>query len=131
MTINLLYALPRTPLWRRLEQEERLVLDDPARESNVDFLMPYDQVVEMWRQCIATAYEPEFLYERFAYHLEHTRPNRITVPNSSARVNWPNIKRGLTIMGNILVRVGPIRVLSPNLLEIGLASAQVRAGLKA
>ena len=106
LTINLLYALPKTPLWRRLEQEGRLVLDDPTRESNVDFLMPYEEVVEMWQNCIAKAYEPEFLYERFAHYLENTRPNRIQLPNNSARVTWPNIKRGLTIMGNILLRIG-------------------------
>ncbi len=78
LTINLLHALPRTPLWRRLEAEERLVFDE-SRESNVEFLMPYEQVIEMWRRCITTAYEPEFLYQRFAYNMEHTYPNRSAV----------------------------------------------------
>ncbi|KAB8315291.1 DUF4070 domain-containing protein [Tolypothrix campylonemoides VB511288] len=105
LTINLLHALPKTPLWRRLELEGRLVLDE-NRESNVDFLMPYEQVVEMWRRCITTAYEPEFLYQRFAYNIEHTYPNRIKVPNSPARTSWANIRKGLTMLTNILVRVG-------------------------
>ena len=105
LTINLLQALPRTPLWRRLEQEGRL-LGDPNRESNVDFLMPYEQVVEMWQKCITTAYEPEFLYERFAYNIQHTYKNRIPVPNSPARVSKANIKKGLTYLSNILLRVG-------------------------
>ncbi|MBZ8181640.1 B12-binding domain-containing radical SAM protein [Oscillatoria salina] len=105
LTINLLHALPRTPLWRRLEQEGRLVFDE-NRESNVDFLMPYEDVVEMWRRCITTAYEPEFLYQRFAYNLEHTYPNRIKVPNSPARTSPANIRKGLTILANLLVRVG-------------------------
>ncbi|MDX2100108.1 MAG: B12-binding domain-containing radical SAM protein [Leptolyngbyaceae cyanobacterium bins.59] len=105
LTINLLHALPRTPLWRRLEQEGRLVFDE-NRESNVEFLLPYEQVVEMWQRCITTAYEPEFLYQRFAYQMEHTYPNRIAVPNSPARTSWANIRKGLTIMGNILLRVG-------------------------
>jgi len=105
LTINLLHALPRTPLWRRLELEERLVVDE-NRESNVEFLMPYEQVVEMWRRCISTAYEPEFLYQRFAYNIEHTYCNRIEVPNSPARVSWANIRKGLTLLGNILLRVG-------------------------
>jgi hypothetical protein len=30
--------------------EDRLVFDE-NRESNVEFLMPYEQVVEMWRRC--------------------------------------------------------------------------------
>ena len=105
LTINLLHALPRTPLWRRLELEERLIFDE-SRESNVEFLMPYEQVVEMWRHCITTAYEPEFLYQRFAYNIEHTYSNRIEVPNSPARVSWANIRKGLSLLGNILLRVG-------------------------
>lgn len=105
LTINLLHALPRTPLWRRLEQEGRLVFDE-NRESNVDFLMPYEQVIEMWRRCITTAYEPEFLYQRFAYNMEHTYPNRINVPNSPARTSPANIRKGLRILANILIRVG-------------------------
>ena len=105
LTINLLHALPRTPLWRRLEQEGRLVFDE-SLESNVEFLMPYEQVINMWRRCITTAYEPEFLYQRFAYNMEHTYPNRIEVPNSPARTSWSNIRKGLTILSNILLRVG-------------------------
>ncbi|HEY9725937.1 MAG TPA: B12-binding domain-containing radical SAM protein [Chroococcales cyanobacterium] len=105
LTINLLHALPKTPLWRRLEQEGRLVFDE-NRDSNVEFLMPYEQVVEMWRRCITTAYEPEFLYQRFAYNMEHTYPNRIEPPNSPARVSKENIRKGLTLLTNILLRVG-------------------------
>ncbi|BAZ24053.1 radical SAM domain-containing protein [Kalymmatonema gypsitolerans NIES-4073] len=105
LTINLLHALPKTPLWHRLEQEGRLIFDE-NRESNIEFLMPYEQVVEMWRRCITTAYEPEFLYQRFAYNMEHTYPNRIKVPNSPARTSWANIRKGLTILTNILLRVG-------------------------
>ncbi|KYC41432.1 radical SAM protein [Scytonema hofmannii PCC 7110] len=105
LTINLLYALPKTPLWRRLEQEGRLVFED-NRESNIQFLMPYEQVINMWRRCITVAYEPEFLYQRFAYNMQHTYPNRIKVPNSPARTSWKNIKKGLTILLNIILRVG-------------------------
>lgn len=105
LTINLLYALPKTPLWRRLEAEGRLNFE-PGRESNVDFLLPYEKVVEMWQRCITTAYAPEFLYERFRYQCEHTYPNRIKVPNSPARVSKDNIRKGLTMLSNILLRVG-------------------------
>ncbi|MEC4814722.1 MAG: B12-binding domain-containing radical SAM protein [Scytonema sp. PMC 1069.18] len=105
LTINLLYALPKTPLWRRLEQEGRIVLDE-GRESNIEFLMPYEQVLEMWRRCITTAYEPEFLYQRFAHNMEHTYPNRIKVPKSPARTSWKNIRKGLFILANILIHVG-------------------------
>ena len=36
LTINLLQALPKTPLWDRLERENRLI-DDESRDSNVAF----------------------------------------------------------------------------------------------
>jgi hypothetical protein len=58
LTINLLQALPRTPLWDRLERAGRIDAD-PTRESNVRFLRPYDEVVSMWRRCIAYANDPE------------------------------------------------------------------------
>jgi hopanoid C-2 methylase len=107
LTINLLYALPKTALWARLEKEDRLWLDDDeTRESNVKFLMPYEQVVEMWRRVITTAYSPEFLYERYQYQVNFTYANRIVPPNSPARVNWPNIKKALIMMSNILIRMG-------------------------
>lgn len=105
LTINLLYALPKTPLWRRLEAEGRLVFDE-GRESNVEFLMPYEEVVAMWQRCITTVYEPEFLYQRFDYQCEHTYRNRIKPPNSAARVNRKNIRRGLTMLSKIMLRAG-------------------------
>ena len=53
LTINLLQALPRTPLWDRLKRDGRLIADDTGLESNVQFLLPYDEVVAGWRRCIA------------------------------------------------------------------------------
>ena len=57
LTINLLQALPKTPLWDRLKRDGRLS-EDGARESNVVFLRPHDDVVEMWRRSIAYANDP-------------------------------------------------------------------------
>jgi radical SAM superfamily enzyme YgiQ (UPF0313 family) len=105
LTINLLQALPRTPLYRRLEAEGRLV-DVPGRESNVEFKLPYEQMVAMWRRTFTAAYQPEAIYRRFEYHLEHVFPNRITPPNSKQRVNARNIRTALRIFANLLVRVG-------------------------
>ncbi len=58
LTINLLQALPQTPLWDRLARENRLIEDD-SRDSNVDFLLPYDQVVNSWKKCMEVAFQPE------------------------------------------------------------------------
>ena len=105
LTINLLQALPRTPLYRRLEAEGRLV-DQPGRESNVEFKLPYDEMIAMWRRTFTTAYTPDAIYRRFAYHVEHVFPKRITPPNSKQRVNARNIRTALRILGNLFVRVG-------------------------
>ncbi len=57
LTINLLQALPQTPLWDRLEREGRLIHDE-GRDSNVDFRLPYEQVISSWRKCMEIAYQP-------------------------------------------------------------------------
>ena len=41
-TLNILYALPKTPLYNRLEKAGRIVSDE-GRDSNVKFLRPYDE----------------------------------------------------------------------------------------
>lgn len=105
LTINLLYALPKTPLWNRLQAEGRIV-SETGRESNIEFLIPYEEVLAMWDRCITAAYEPNFLYERFAYQCQHTYANRIKVPNSPARTSPDKIRRGLTMLAKILLRVG-------------------------
>jgi radical SAM superfamily enzyme YgiQ (UPF0313 family) len=105
LTINILYALPKTPLWRRLEADGRL-LPDGVRESNVVFLMPYETVIGMWRECIAAAYAPEAVYERFAHNAVHTYPNRKDIPTSPQRASWSNVMMGFGLLGRILWRIG-------------------------
>ncbi len=105
LTINILYALPRTPLWRRLEVEGRL-LPDEGRESNIAFRMPYASVLEMWLRCITTAYAPAAVYERYAYNVAHTFPNRFPFPTNAQRASWPNVLMGFAILGRLFWRVG-------------------------
>lgn len=105
LTINLLQALPRTPLWDRLKRENRLI-EREDRDSNVDFRLPYDQVVSMWRSTMAKAYTPEALFARFEHNVRACYPNRLQPPNSRQRVSWPNIKRGLTMLAKIIWHLG-------------------------
>ncbi len=105
LTINLLQALPKTPLWDRLERENRLVHDE-GRDSNVDFVLPYDQVVNSWKKCMETAYEPEKLFARYKYQCEYTYANRIKVPVSPEKKSWVNIRRGLIMLRNVFWKVG-------------------------
>lgn len=104
LTINLLQALPKTPLWERLEKTGRLD-HDPGLESNVRFLMPYDEVVAAWKRCIAHAYTPEHLFTRFIHQMDSTYANRIKVPVRS-QLTLANLRRGLVLGFNIALRVG-------------------------
>src|ERR1700723_177474 len=76
LTINLLQALPKTPLWDRLKRENRLI-EDEGRDSNVDFRLPYEDVVMTWRACMGSAYQPDKLLERYEYQIRETYPNQI------------------------------------------------------
>jgi hopanoid C-2 methylase len=104
LTMNLLQALPKTALWDRLARDGRLV-EDGGRESNVRFLRPYDEVVATWRRCIEYAYDPERLYARFTHQIEATYANRLVTPGG-ARMTRSNLKRGATLLANLLIRVG-------------------------
>jgi radical SAM superfamily enzyme YgiQ (UPF0313 family) len=108
LTINILYALPKTPLWRRLEAEGRLLdgADGHGRESNVDFRLPYDTVRDMWRRCIREAYAPEAVYARFAHNIAHTFARRKPYPLNPQRASWANVRLGLGILARLIWRVG-------------------------
>jgi hypothetical protein len=105
LTINLLQALPKTPLWDRLATAGRLS-PDAGRESNVVFMRPYGEVLDSWHEAIGHAYTPEALFERFAWNLRHTYPNRIAAPLSRARLNARNLRRAAIMLAKIFVRMG-------------------------
>lgn len=102
LTINLLYALPRTPLYRRLESEGRLE-QDLSKVSNVRFKMPYEDVIRMWNHCISEAYDPANLLRRFAYQAEITFPNRLCPPRKASP---SQILFGMRILARVLWQVG-------------------------
>jgi radical SAM superfamily enzyme YgiQ (UPF0313 family) len=105
LTINLLQALPRTPLWDRLEREGRLI-EDEDRESNVGFLMPYDELLAIWRDTMKRAYTPEAVFARYDHQLSHTFPNRITVPQRLSDIPRKTLLRGLRVLGAVLWQLG-------------------------
>jgi radical SAM superfamily enzyme YgiQ (UPF0313 family) len=106
VTINLLQALPRTPLYDRLKREDRIVEEEDGRESNVAFRRPYDQVIKGWRDSMAKAYAPKAVFARFVHQVAATYPNRLKPPASPQRASWKNIRRGLTMLSKIFWRVG-------------------------
>ena len=103
LTINLLQALPKTPLWDRLAKADRID-DNPELESNVRFLRPYDEIVAAWRRCIAHAYTPENLLDRFVHQMDATYRHRITTP-ARTRLTRANLTRGVVLGGNIIWRI--------------------------
>ena len=104
LTINLLQALPKTPLWDRLNAAGRID-DDPARESNVRFVRPYEEVVAMWQRCIAHAYDPERLFARLRHQVDATYANRFETP-ARGKLKWANISFGLVMAFRVILRIG-------------------------
>jgi hopanoid C-2 methylase len=105
MTVNLLYALPKTPLYDRLKREDR-ILDDPSRDSNIVFKEPHETVVERWRHVIAQLYEPSRLYNRFLSQCNSTYPNRRAFRKAWKRLTVANVRRAASILGRITWHVG-------------------------
>ena len=105
LTINLLQALPKTPLHARLLAAGRID-DSGARDSNVVFARPYDEVLSDWRGAVQGAYAPEAVYKRFAWHAEHTYPHRIRPPLSRVRLSPPYLRRGLVTLAKIISKIG-------------------------
>jgi len=104
LTINLLQALPRTPLWDRLARAGRLV-DDPSLESNVRFLRSHDEVVGDWKLAISHAYRPENLFARFRHQVDATYRYRRPLP-AKTRLTLTNLRRALVLAANIAWRLG-------------------------
>jgi hopanoid C-2 methylase len=104
LTINILQALPKTPLWDRLQKADRLVFD-PKLESNVKFLRPHDTVVASWRRAIAHAYAPENIFARFRDQMDKTYGHRIKTP-AKGKLTRANLRRGLFMGWNIVWQIG-------------------------
>lgn len=104
LTVNILYALPKTALYTRLEQAGRLVSDE-GRDSNIAFLRPYEQVVADWRRVIQTIYEPGNLYRRYEAQAEKTYRYRL-VPPVRDQLTGRNVKRFLGVAWRMLWVVG-------------------------
>jgi hopanoid C-2 methylase len=105
LAVNLLYALPKTALYDRLQREGRLVSVE-GRDSNIQFLQPYETVVANWRRVVSTVYEPSTLYSRYAAQSVKTYPNRIKPPDPLAHVSAVNLVRAANILRRLTWRVG-------------------------
>ena len=86
--LNLLAALPQTPLWHRLEAEGRLLPapdDDTLRSdalltamtTNVRYRLPNAVVVAMLHNAVRNLYGPDSLYRRLRWNAEHVYGRQI------------------------------------------------------
>jgi hopanoid C-2 methylase len=107
LTINLLQALPKTPLWDRLEKEARLC-EDEGRESNVVFKRSYAETVETWRNCLRHAYDPARLFARYDNLAKHTYPNRRPRPRPRppGQATPKNVRRGFAMLFKVCWKLG-------------------------
>ncbi|MDL5052979.1 B12-binding domain-containing radical SAM protein [Oscillatoria laete-virens NRMC-F 0139] len=104
-TVNILYALPKTALHDRLIKAGRIV-DDTNRDSNIDFLIPYEQLVREWKRVIAEIYDAEALYARYMCQVEKTFPNQAKKTQPLKHLTWSNLSRAFDIALRILWHVG-------------------------
>ncbi|MCB9761597.1 MAG: B12-binding domain-containing radical SAM protein [Alphaproteobacteria bacterium] len=106
LAINVLYALPRTPLHRRLTEEGRLLPTEEVRESNVRFLRPEEEVVESWRRAVDVLYHPKELFRRYEHNVEHTYPNRLQLPMSRFGISTDLVWTGIYATTRMVVIQG-------------------------
>ena len=105
LTLNLLQALPQTPLWSRLEREGRLSEDERA-ESNVVFKRPYADVIADFRKCMAYAYDPARLFARYAHQSQATLPHRRPRVYANGQFTAKDVRRGLKMLALIIWKMG-------------------------
>ncbi|MEM1059399.1 MAG: B12-binding domain-containing radical SAM protein [Verrucomicrobiota bacterium] len=108
MTVNIVYALPHTALFARLEKAGRILSEEEAagRDSNVRFLQPYEEVVGGWRRVIEEIYDPAFLYQRYQYNIENTYRHQVKPANPAAQATPRNLKRALRIAASLVWNAG-------------------------
>jgi radical SAM superfamily enzyme YgiQ (UPF0313 family) len=106
LTLNLLQALPQTPLWDRLARDNRIT-EDEGLESNVVFKMPYHKTIAMWRACLEHAYDPDRLFARYDYQVRRTFPNRRPRPRTG-QLTLKNLKLGVSMLAKVCWKLGVV-----------------------
>jgi len=106
MTVNILYALPKTALYERLQKANRLVHDAENRDSNIIFLEPYETVLGNWKRVVGSIYRPEKLYARYHHNAVHTFPNRLQPKHPLRQATWANLRRAVKIFSRLVWHVG-------------------------
>ena len=92
LTINLLQALPKTPLWDRLKRDGAPGRRPGAREQRACSCAPTTR----WSRCGGAASPmptiPERLFARFHHQVDATYVNR-KIPPAKGKLTWANLSR--------------------------------------
>ncbi len=104
--LNVLFALPKSPLWDKLETENRIIAEDEWVDSNVVFKLPHDVVINQWKQAIAASYEPKGLYDRFRYNIKNTFPNQKKLAMARYGFSWRIVRIGVFALATIFWNIG-------------------------
>lgn len=105
VVLNVLYALPRTPLWRRLEKEGRL-RDEEIGGSNIRFELPNEVVAQQFRRAVDELYHVDALYSRYRHNARATWPNRKNLPLSRFPLTSPATRFGIKAMSRVAMGIG-------------------------
>ena len=105
VTPNLLVALPHTPLYNRLRKAGRLNSDE-GRDSNIEYLQPYENVTASWKRVIREVYEPRKIYARYAMQARKTYLHRKRPVRPLDQLTWANVRRAVEIFLRTAWRVG-------------------------
>ena len=105
VTPNLLVALPHTPLYERLQKATRLNSGE-GRDSNIEYLEPYETVVANWKRVIREVYEPRKIYARYATQAKKTYLHRKRPVRPLDQLTWTNVRRAVEVFSRIAWRVG-------------------------
>jgi hopanoid C-2 methylase len=105
VTPNLLVALPHTPLYERLLKANRLT-SDKGRDSNIEYLQPYEDVVASWKRMIHKVYEPRTIYARYAAQAWKTYRYRKRPVRPLKQLTWANVRRLVEVFSRIAWQVG-------------------------
>ena len=106
LAVNVIYALPKTALWDRLEKEGRLIPEARVDESNVAFKLPAATVLAQFRRVVTEAFAPPAIYRRYRYNVEHTYPNRLSLPLARFGLSWKVARVALFSLFAIFVKIG-------------------------
>jgi radical SAM superfamily enzyme YgiQ (UPF0313 family) len=99
--VGLLHAVPRTPLYQRLKQQGRILMDTTGNNTDgtLNFIPKMDGqvLVEGYRRIISTIYAPRQYYERVITFLKDYQPSQ-----KGRRVNMRDLRafiKSLFILG--------------------------------